>query len=299
MPFIVSLDKNDPVHIFDSHNLEIVLTELDTLYDFDAYLTAKERAIAKYDCLTYCGEEDLIAHYFLNYDDAANAYFIGVKGESYNFIMIGEGEWRDFQKSDPYRRKKQADRISYLWDNVIQRTCQNALNGTLMGDANVFKAQSAIHEMAKELRLSRRAISQILFQAIDNFPNNATGLVRHLSLLPSQYKEKAYVFLQILHPQIKDYENEYRPRRRKMLEIACAAAKKKYPHLSQIIGIAIDAPKYTAQNSEDFILMNCKHWPDDVAAQYEKENSNFRFFETDALKTHQSHVEAFPSETRK
>jgi hypothetical protein len=73
-PFIISLDRSDPVHVLDSHNLELILGELDTLYDFQRYLAAKEEAIARYGCLTYCGEEDLLAHYFLNFDEAAKAY---------------------------------------------------------------------------------------------------------------------------------------------------------------------------------------------------------------------------------
>jgi hypothetical protein len=49
LPFIVSLDNSDPVHLLDSHNLELILGELDTLYDFQNYLTAKENAISRYD----------------------------------------------------------------------------------------------------------------------------------------------------------------------------------------------------------------------------------------------------------
>jgi hypothetical protein len=46
-PFIVPLDRSDPVHVLDSHNLELILGELDTLYDLQAYLTAKEKAIQR------------------------------------------------------------------------------------------------------------------------------------------------------------------------------------------------------------------------------------------------------------
>lgn len=56
-PFMVHLEKEDPVHLFDSDNLKIILTHLDTITDFTEYLVAKEAAIAKYDALSYCGEE--------------------------------------------------------------------------------------------------------------------------------------------------------------------------------------------------------------------------------------------------
>ena len=46
-PFFVGPPKDDPIHIFDSHNLEIVLTKVDTMSDFSAYLDAKCNAIKK------------------------------------------------------------------------------------------------------------------------------------------------------------------------------------------------------------------------------------------------------------
>ena len=47
-PFILDLDRNSPVHVLDSHNLEIVLSELDTIWDLAAYLKAKLEAIRRY-----------------------------------------------------------------------------------------------------------------------------------------------------------------------------------------------------------------------------------------------------------
>jgi hypothetical protein len=81
-PFIVHLDKADPVHIFDSHNLEIVLSELDTFFDFEAYLNAKERAIVELDFFGYCGEEDLLAHYLFNFDSDTKRHRIGIKDQT-------------------------------------------------------------------------------------------------------------------------------------------------------------------------------------------------------------------------
>lgn len=81
MPFILNMDKANPVHVFDTHNLPIIFNELDTFYDFTSYITAKEKAIATYKVLTYCGEEDLLAHYFLNFDIKKNKHYIGTLEE--------------------------------------------------------------------------------------------------------------------------------------------------------------------------------------------------------------------------
>ena len=267
-PFMIHIDKENPVHVFDSHNLPIIFEELDTFYDFSTYLDAKIAAIKLYDIITYCGEEDLLGHYFHNFDKSNNRHFIGVSDKDINALMIGEGEWKDFIETDIYKNKKSADEISYFWDELIQRTCQNTLDGTLIGTSTPLRGRSAIHEMAKEPRFSRRALSENMIKAIRNFPESSGSIMRNLSFMPSFFKDKGYVFLQLKIDNITDYENEYRPKRAAMLEIACGAAKNKFDHLKTVIGIAIDAPKFSKRNSEDFILMDCSQWTDEIREQY-------------------------------
>ena len=291
IPFMVHIDKENPVHVFDSHNLPIIFGELDTFYDFSAYLDAKIHAIQSYDGLCYCGEEDLLAHYFLNFDKSKNKHFIGTSEKDVNFLIIGEGEWKDFIKLDIYKRKKIVDNISYHWDNLIQITSQNTLDGTI-GGSSPFIGQSAIHEMAKEPRFHRRALSETMIQSIRNFPETSQRIMRNLSFMPSFYKDKGYVFLQLKVDGITDYENEYRPKRQALLEIACGAAKNKFDHLKTVVGIATDAPKYAETNSEDFILMDCTDWTDGQREHYEKANEGLGFFKTGAIK--QRTVTEFP-----
>ena len=79
-----------------------------------------------------------------------------------------------------------------------------------------------------------------------------------------------------------------------MLEIACGAARNKFPHLKKVIGIAIDAPKFTRKNSEDFLLMDCSHWPDDLRERYERENEMLGFFKSPNLTMQKKKVKEFP-----
>lgn len=293
-PFMIHIDKEYPVHVFDSCNLPIILSELDTFFDFSSYLNAKIDAINSLDILAYCGEEDLLAHYYLNFDNSKKKHFIGISQENYNCLMIGEGEWKDFKELEIYKNKKLADKVSYLWDEIIQKTCQNALDGTLLGNANLLKGKSAIHEMAKEPRFFRRALSDQMIQSIRNFPESSEPIMRNLSFMPSFYPEKGYIFLQLKVDAITDYEKDYRPKRQAMLEIACGAAKNKFEHLKTVIGIAIDAPKYSKRNAEDFILMDCSHWPDDLRVEYEKANEAIGFFKSANLTIQKKSVQNFP-----
>jgi SEC-C motif len=276
-------------------NVEIILTELDTFYDFKSYITAKEAAIDRFDNIMYCGEEDLLANYYLNFDNVTGEHFIGVLDKSTNILVINEGEWQDFIKSEPYKRKKQADQSSYLWDHLLQMTTQNALDGTLLGNSDIYNSQSAIFEMAKEPRFMRRELAAAMQQAIDGFPEDGDGIVRNMSFFPSFYNGTGYIFLQIKHPDIVDYNKEYRPKRAKILEIACGVARNKFSHLTKIVGIVIDAPKFSKRNSEDFILLSCTKWSNEDRQFYEEQNRGLRFFETPALKVKIKTARNFPT----
>jgi len=298
-PFIIEIDKRNPVHIFDSHNLPIILNELDTVFDFAKYLDTKLKTVAALDALNYCGEEDLLAHYYLNFDEATKQHAIGTKDHTISCVMIGEGEWRDFIETETYKNTKSANQVSYMWDELIQRTCQNALDGTLMGNSDLLGGPSAIIEMAKEPRFFRRELSKRILQSIKNFPEDLGHLARNVSLIPSFYEDKAYVFLQLKVDDAMRAEPDYREKRQTILEIACGAAKNKFPNLKTIIGIAIDAPKFVKENSEDFILMGCETWTDEMHAHYEAGNDGWGFFRSPTLKEHRGKVTEFlPTHTR-
>ena len=278
-PFIIGIDKENPVHVFDSHNLPIIFNELDTVFDFSMYLDSKLQAIATFDSLIYCGEEDLLAHYYANFDENAKCHFIGPKDIGINTVMIGEGEWKDFIELDLYKETKQANKISYMWDDLIQLTSQNKLDDKLLGDNDILKGRSAIHEMAKEPRFMRRALSNRIQQAIQNFPDYTDALTRYLTFIQSYYSDKGYVFLQLWAIQAIREKNDYREKRQTLLEIACGAAKNKFPNLKTVIGISIDAPKFAKENAEDFILMDCEDWTEVRKSHYESLNKDLKFFQ--------------------
>jgi len=296
-PFQIKIDKSHPVHILDSHNMPIVLRELDTVSDFSAYLDEKIRAITALDCLAYCGEEDLLGHYLLNYDEEMKRHMIGPQtrsqNEQINGLMIGEGEWKGFIQTGLYKNTKNENRISYFWDDLIRRTCQNHLDGTLSGNSDPLRGQSAIYEMVKEPRFMRRGLSDKMRSAVEHFPETKT-LTRQVTLLSSNEPNAAYVLLQLYAPDELRVEPDYREKRIAILEIACGAAKNKFPHLVKVIGIGIDAPKLLGNpGGEDFILIPCETWNDEQRSYYEEQNKNWNFFEKPELQKFEYHVTEF------
>lgn len=292
--FHVSIDKSRPVHVFDSHNLPILLGELNTVTDFTNYLEAKLQAIAKYDVLTYCGEEDLLGHYLANYDETEKRHIIGTKDPGVTCVMIGEGEWRDFIETDVFKHTKRVDEISYFWDELIQRTCQNSIDGKLGGNSDLLRGQSAIFEMVKEPRFVRRVLSEKIRQVVVGFPDMRGELTRQVTLLPSSVDDVAYVFFQLRASEELRRSPDYLDKRRMMLEVACGAAKNKFPNLKKVIGIGMDAPKFAGDtNSEDFILMPCETWEDETRLHYEKLNSQLGFFQSKNLRQYEQHDTQF------
>ena len=296
-PFSVSLKSSEKVHLLDTHNLEIILGELDTFHDLSEYFLEKERAIDQYALLSYCGEEDLLAHYLLNYNEKHNRYQIEISGEDLDGFHIDQGGWHDLRRSDHYKRRREANKSSYLWDNLIQKTSDHFLAGTSGGNADIFAGESAIKEMAREPRFMRRDLSDRILERFAYFssnPGKGSNLI-DLSLMNSFYPDTRYVFLQLQSDYSVDYEGKYRALRRYMLEIACGVTKNKYPHLTRVVGIAMDAPKHAKGNSEDFFLLPCDEWPEDQRAFFEEQNKELCFFESPNLRVEFGKAQDFPS----
>ncbi|PLX70335.1 MAG: hypothetical protein C0602_05860 [Denitrovibrio sp.] len=278
-PFMLTLSRENPVHVFDTYNLDIILNELDTFYDFSTYLREKEEAISRYDTIMYCGEEDLLAHYLLNWDENTDRNIIGTLDTEINFLSIMEGEWQDLIKREDFQKKKEEDKDSYIWDELLQQTSQNAIDGTLIGQENIITGKNPLVEMAKEPRSFRTLLGKNLIRVIDEFPESDNKSSRLLSVISSFYSDTLYVILQLKPNHEINYETEYRPVRRKMLAIACGVAKNRFPEISKIIGITFDSPKYTKINSEDFILLDCSDWGQKDEEFYNEKNKDFGFFQ--------------------
>lgn len=113
-------------------------------------------------------------------------------------------------------------------------------------------------------------------------------------MLPSYQPNVAYVLLQLRAPDAYRAEPGYREKRTGLLEIACGAAKNKFPNLVKVIGIGIDAPKFSGgKNAEDFILMPCDTWTEDMRSYYEEQNKHWNVFGTPNLRQHNDRVNQF------
>ncbi len=284
VPFCLTLPQKDFIHVFDSHNLEIILGELDTVRDLLLYFEEKERAIKNNNCLFYCGEENLLAHYLYNFDEKNNKNYIGTNDENVGVISIGQGLWEDFIKDDSYQIRKEENKISYVWDGLVQELSRYALSNELAG-ADVFTEKTAITEMANELRYIRRVFSEAITYALKNYSADANQKLRTRHFAVDDI-DRGYVFLQTPPLPDENYEEHYRHRRRLMLEIACGVIKNKCPHLKNIIGISREPFERGQGCSYDLILLKCEEWTEKDVNKYENANKQegFNFFDGAELK---------------
>lgn len=276
-PFMINLEKENPVHVFDSENINTLLENLDTITDFLNYLNAKERAIEKYTFLSYSGEEDLLAHYFLNTDPQSKHHFIGITDTDANAIFIEEGEWKSLSSHPMFLSKLEHNKRSYLWDDLISRGLQALQISANHLAEDTLSGKGPLHIMAKESRLARRGIAEQIYKAARSFPRKSSGITSRQTFIMSQKSSIGYLYLQVRISFPEEFPDDHRRIRLLMLDIACGALKNKLPQLETIIGIATEPPM-DSSGCEDIILFECSDWPSSKKNYYELENKDFGFF---------------------
>jgi hypothetical protein len=149
------------IHVMSEHSFHDVMTELDTVTDLVAYLTAKEDCVAGGCSIVVEGaESNLLGLYLFN-------------GRSFpsgsNLMIVDDTIWRGIQQGPEFRRKKEADIESYTWDKLIE--CLADPNAKLIGEAGsqLSDVELALRVMAREDRFSRRflgrGVREFLLQA--------------------------------------------------------------------------------------------------------------------------------------
>jgi len=116
------------IHVFDDTTMTILLETLDTITDFTAYLTKKERLLTGSMGVIAGGEEELLAVYLRQLNKAGEHDFI-IDG-NHDDVMFEEGFWDDFAVSPERQAQIEANKISYFWDTLIEKFSFHAMTGT-------------------------------------------------------------------------------------------------------------------------------------------------------------------------
>jgi SEC-C motif-containing protein len=202
------------------------------------------------------GEEELLGNYFRELGpDGKNDFFLP-PGDAK--VIFGDDFWEYFEKSPQRKAQLQADRISYLWDKLIERFNQHAINGTLyhVSKDGLQGHERAVRFMARESRTRRRMLAEALLGVIDRTSPGQRG-VRLMA--PSEPGDPVYVFL--LLPCGPDRtQEEYRLEREQVLIIHCMIAKLHFPEAKHIIGFATETEPTNGGRSEDLLYYDASAW---------------------------------------
>lgn len=262
------------VHVLDEISFGIILQELDTVSDFIGYLTAKE-AFYKTGKETplLAGEENLLAFYLQQgrrFPDKVDSVF------------LEPGLWEAFIKRREYIRKKEADKISYAWDALINDIGQHVMKGTLEYTNDPDNGEIILRMMAREDRFKRRIIGKSLVEFIDRSSRN---IVRS-RMVPSP---SGVLYVLVAHPH--DIAREYR---RAELGMRCFIARGLNKEFKTIIGIATEQYQPGQGHSFDLCYRYILNWTKENQAEMESLQKKTGFFLNPA-KT-ESHEDEYPQQ---
>jgi len=267
MPFTVGLlDPTKPyVHVLDDTALWTLLTTLDTVSDFVAYLARKERFIQSGRLITAAGEEDLLAFYLRHMGPDGMHDFVVPPD---NHAVITEGMWHEFSQRPERLAQLAADKVSYAWDALIEKFNGNLLGGTLVGATRPgFQNQERmLRFLAREPRTRRRMLARSIIELLERTPSDRTAT---RIIAPSHPGDPYYVF--VLCPVLNGETHEaHRERRRKILEAYCLVTKLRFPDAKDIVGLATESGIKEPGRSEDLLYFDAREWSPDLEREAQR-----------------------------
>ena len=229
------------VHVFDEISAQTFLSELDTVADFIDYLIAKESFCSQVRHMIQVREEDLLAIFLQE-----GRKFPDQRPE---VLALADDLWAAFMKRPEVAARKEADKVSYVWDGLI-----NAFAGDILGDhlepgASPTNAEWALRVMARENRFSRRGLGEAFKEFLDE---SATRALARMLQAPS-----GVVYMMLAYPRFASREA-----RKRELQTRCFVARGLYRESKTVVGIATE--QYSPEGySMDIAVHHQPEWCDE------------------------------------
>lgn len=244
------------VHVFDDVSLDIVLQTLDTISDFIAYLEKKEALIQRGITVIAGGEEELLADYLKNINQSGEHDFLVPHGKT--IVIFQRGLWLDFTRSLEWRAKQNDDRLSYTWDDIIERFADAIKTDTqyLPTSSTLSEMETVLRFMAREPRMNRRTLMRLLYDTVNKNPEMqlATRIFTNTGSSQSPY----YIFLVSPHySHVSD--SEYRVVRRYQLEVHARVVRMLFPEALDIVALGTET-RNAGSRSHDLLYFDGRDW---------------------------------------
>lgn len=227
------------VHVFDEVSLNAVLGELDTISDFVSYLTATRAFhVRGGGAMISGGEEHLLALYLHR----------GRKlPEDADMLVVEDDLWTELQEKPEWKRRKEEDQISYLWDHLVEQLFDDHSVPLRAGD-DVTNPEQIVRTMAREDRFARRFLGTAFMDWHQRQQHGARMVLSPTSGV-------VYVFLTT--PRIW-------PRQDRVMELQgrCLVARGLHPDHATVIGIGTEVYDPTGY-SLDAVYLHMPTWTDE------------------------------------
>jgi hypothetical protein len=274
MPFVLGqIDSNRGyVHVLDDTTLNIVMSTLDTITDFTAYLEKKERFLTSNIKVFAAGEEELLAVYLRKLNKSGEHDFV-IDGDC-DGVSFEEGFWEAFVQSPERLAQVESNRVSYSWDRLIERFTFHAMSGTqYFTSGRPLRDQEIMFRfLAREPRTRRRMLAASLHEVLERSIHSSAPWAARV-MEPSDKGFPHYIFL-FLKRKESLTDEEYRNQRMNLLSDYCHAAKLRYPLATDIIGIASESG-LPPRRSEDLMYLDASHWSSKDAAKAKEIQNRF------------------------
>ena len=275
MPFSIGDFNRDKtfVHVLTDTSLNIVLRTLDTVTDFTSYLEKKEKFLrSKY--VIAPGEEELLSVFMQNVSTDGQHDFdvLDVKSDG---VMLDEGMWYEFERSPMWKARVEANKVSYIWDNLIKTFNDAFMSKDQYLDTSFEDHEKIFRVMASEDRLRRRMLSEAL---IDLLKKDTSGDIGVRIVEPSASLFPYYIFLVLSDSGFSSY-GDYRTYRKNLLESYMRCLKLNYEDAKDIVGIATEPGIDNSHRSEDIAYLDVRDWTVEdrrIAETISKELSIYR-----------------------
>ena len=296
-PFTVGLvAPSEFIHVFDEVTLDRVFAELDTARDFLDYLRRREGFLtSETRVIVSAGEEQLLSLYLRSLDaDGEHDFILPTAGSPPDLVMLDESFWPALIEDPGYQRKKEADRASYIWDELIEQFIEHGSTNAVEGLPALFGTdiEPAVRCMADEPRLRRRLLGECLHEFLRSVPKDKR---RSRLVHSNSHPNRAYVFL--AEPFLGDYASyaDYRRFRTAHLGARCLVARLYAPQAVEIVGLAFDSPNSRQKGgSEDLFYTWEPQFTPEMRAAAEEAQAQFKIFQTSRMKVRQAHYDEFP-----
>ena len=157
-----------------------------------------------------------------------------------------------------------ADKVSYLWDEIIEKFNKNILAGTSYTGSSplISDREKIMRFFAREPRVRRRMLAELLLGLVEHTKPAERGT---RVVAPSNPGDPYYCFLVLPHLFGRPVE-EYRRVRAHFLEALCLVTKVVFPDALDIVGFATETGADETFRSEDSLYLNARIWGEELEA---------------------------------